>query len=227
MVACEPQDHILAVLLETNDQLLAAISSWDATVHRLTLVESQQPAATPSTSDTPSVGTQQQPDWVGSSKQSSAEAAAPAVAPAGGSFWDSASPQANSAYPAQRQSHNAPFEAQSSDHGLPNLHNTAQASTSSSNYLDELGSLPVSQYPNQQLQSDADAWQAFDGGPAQVPATSSSPSRQAAQDPAARDATDPSLHEYHGSVLSYTLKERQPEETITYPQIADPFAGRQ
>ena len=88
MVACEPSDSILAALLQANDDLLAAVHSWENTASRLVMLQSR-PAASASTHSQGSASSRiaSTAPEVSDSSSSSASDLVPTHAPSGGLFW--------------------------------------------------------------------------------------------------------------------------------------------
>lgn len=88
MVACEPVDNVLAILLQTNDDLLAAVNRWDTTASRLVMLQSRLAAATSAPSQQPrSSRRAASPALSGSSSTNSASDLTPTTAASGGVFW--------------------------------------------------------------------------------------------------------------------------------------------
>lgn len=251
MVACEPSDQILAVLLETNDQLLSALTGWDATAQRLVMLQSQQPPAAfnsnHASSSNPASATQKpssaaaQLPSSSSTSNGSHDCPPAASTSAGGAFWDSLQAQAHQSHgtqpqllhrPPQLQSqHAAPQRAQDFASSSGRRGNDGQSENSmrqgaiaSNSYLDELSGLPASQYPHQKLQSGGDTWQPFGAGPAQPsgPALASHRPQQAAHSQTVNSGPEQQHAGYQGSLLSYALKEQPSRESN---EVSDPFAG--
>ena len=242
MVACEPSDTIMAVLLETNDQLLSAVTGWDATAQRLAMLQSQQPAAASnhaSSSNSASAVQIPNPDFAQLPNSSSAGNGSlnyptAALTSAGGSFWDRLQPQADQSHgsrpqlqPTDATPQRAQDFASSSGRRVDDTqpeNSIRQATAASNSYLDELGGPPVSRYPHQQVQSGDDTWQPFGAGPAQPsgPASASGWPQQASHSQAVNGVPRQQHAGYQGSVLSYALKQQPSQEAS---QVTDPLAG--
>lgn len=219
MIACEPSDQILAALLDTNDQLLSALTGWDATAQRLAMMHSHhlaappQPAHDPSSNPSPAAS-------ISNSSNNRRSDLDQHVGSSGGSFWDTAQPQRSQSHGSQPQLQQQAGSSNSNAlQGYRQGEQTArQAGVASSSYLDDLAGLPVSGYPHQQVQSGGDTWQPFGAGPEQPLAPAASSKSQPEQ---AVDANTP-RGGYQGSVLSYTRKSEQPQDSW---EGADPFAS--
>ena len=111
MVACEPSDNILAALLQMNDELLAAVSSWDSTASRLAMLQSTSTAAASATSAStaaghshgslPSRAASATAELSDSSSSSTSDRVPTSVA-SGGLFWSSADAEPSQASAAQQ-----------------------------------------------------------------------------------------------------------------------------
>lgn len=91
MIACEPSDSVLAALLQANDDLLAAVNSWDTTASRLVMLQSRSLAPAPEATQrqhSASSRVTAAPEVSDSSSSStSASDMTPATAASGGVFW--------------------------------------------------------------------------------------------------------------------------------------------
>lgn len=239
MIACEPSDQILAALLEANDQLMSAVTGWDATAQRLAMLQSQQPAMPHQSNSNPAP----------SSNISNSSHGTPPVttASSGGAFWDTLQPQGGQSHgtEVQQQSQHAqhqlqhqqlPSTASSTGRTVQDRKQIQQRSgpvaSTSTSYLDDLTGLPQSQYPHQQAQPQVDTWQPFGAGPQQpqrassqqalAPATANNQPAQTSYSHAPNVLSHTPRGGFQGSVLSYTLKDQQPHSNDA---MGDPFAG--
>ena len=89
MIACEPSNGVLAALLQANDDLLAAVNSWDTTASRLVMLQSRSSAPEPTQrQQSASFRVTPAPEISdSSSSSSSASDMTPATAASGGVFW--------------------------------------------------------------------------------------------------------------------------------------------
>lgn len=227
MIACEPSDSILAALLQTNDDLLEAVKSWEATVSRLVMLQSRSAATPAAAASTRSQGSTSSriattaPELSDSSSSSTSDLV-PTTAPSGGLFWN----HLEAAPPAQPPCSTSQQQQQPQQQQLyPTLHKASpqprqdgsvaadqqrgsSQMQSSSSYLDDLALLQP-QYPHQSAQSSQPSdgkdanWQAF-GAATSLPSTLPSGSRNL--DPQSGGTSTAEQHkEFHGSVLSYRL----------------------
>ena len=241
MVACEPSDSVLAALLQMNDDLLAAVSSWERTKPRLAMQQSR--SAAPSTHSQGSASSSRvasNAPELSDSSASSASDLVPTPVALGGLFWSStnaARPTQLTQAPAQQLPQQQQQQQQreqlypsiftSSAGDVQNRDTTARQgqglgqASSSGSYLDDLAGLQP-QYPHQtlspahQAHTDDATWQAFVAGagvPSVLPSElrGASASRQAEVASRAQPA-----QEFHGTVLSYKLAE--PQQTAQSPQ---------
>lgn len=232
MVACEPTDSVLAALLQTNDDLLAAVSNWESTASHLVMQESQSmtAATTSARSASSSHVASTTPEASDSSTSSTADLD-PSPAASGGLFWSSTTaaapmqlPHASAQQPPQ-QHHQQPQQQLYPQIYTSNVSaEVGRASAarqdlgfgplaSNGSYLDSLAGLQP-QYPHQlpapgsHPQSPDAAWQGFGAGAGMLAALPSEPAATAARQ---SGRVDPP-HEFHGSVLSYRLAEPQQAE---------------
>ena len=222
MIACEPSDSILAALLQTNDDLLEAVTSWEVTASRLVMLQSRSASAAPAPASTRSQGSMSShvantaPELSDSSGSSTSDLV-PTTAPSGGLFWShleaappaqpphSVSQQQQQLYPTLHKS--SPQEMQDGI-GATDWRQGSSQMQSGSSYLDDLAGLQP-QYPHQSAQfsrpSDSNdaSRQAF-GAAAGMPSALNSGSRYLdSQSQVASTAEQ--RKEFHGSVLSYRL----------------------
>lgn len=235
MVACEPTDSVLAALLQTNDDLLAAVSNWESTASRLVMQESQSMTAASrsalSQSSASSAHVASATPEASDSSTSSTADLEPSPAASGGLFWSSTTaaapmqlPHASAQQPPQ-QHHQQPQQQLYPQIYTSNVSaEVGRASAarqdlgfgplaSNGSYLDSLAGLQP-QYPHQlpapgsQPQSSDAAWKGFGAGAGMLAALPSEPNATAARQ---SSRVNPP-HEFHGSVLSYRLAEPQPAE---------------
>ena len=232
MIACEPSDSVLAALLQANDDLLAAVHSWDTTASRLVMLQSR--SATPAPADIQQPASSQVAANLevldSSSSSTSASDMTPSTAASGGLFWShlEAAPKvqlpgstSQQQVQPQHQARAGPSSQQSypslldsspaqSQHGasIRQQQGSSQKQSSSRSHLDGLAGLQP-QYPHQSLVSshqqspDAASWQGFRAD-GSMPAALSSNSMQSEGQSKAGNRAD-GVQEFPGSVLNYRL----------------------
>lgn len=247
MIACEPSDSVLAALLQANDDLLAAVHSWDTTASRLVMLQSKSATPAPAQSQQSASSRVAATPEVSDSSSSSTSASdmTPSAMASGGAFWSHLEAVPNVQLPCstsqqqaqpQHQAEAGPSSQQSypslldgspaeSQHGgsTRQQHDSSQKQGSSGNHLDDLAGLQP-QYPHQSLvpshqQSRDDAsWQGFRAG-GSMPAALASNLMQSEGQGEAGSPADP-VQEFHGSVLSYRLATPKHSEG---PEQESPF----
>ena len=235
MIACEPSDNVLAALLQANDDLLAAVHSWDTTASRLVMLQSKsatpgpaqsQPSASSRVAATPEVSDS-------SSSSTSASDMAPSAVASGGVFWSHLEAVPNAQLPrstSQQQAQQAqpqhhaqagPSSQQSypslldgsppqSQHGASTQrqHDSSQKQSSSGSHLDDLAGLQP-QYPHQSLVPSHQ--QSQDNASWQGFRAGGSmpaalpPSSMLSEGQSEAGSRADPVQEFHGSVLSYRL----------------------
>ena len=225
MVACEVSDSVLAALLQTNDDLVAAVSSWEGTASRLAMQQSRStaPAASNSRgSAASSCMTSSTPEMSDSSNSSTSGPAAQS-----GLFWSSAiapgpsaqlaaAPPQQALHLQQQQGLHAPHvpykPGAGRDKGGGRRQDPALDMPSSASFLDDLaGSQP--QYPHQPASpghhGGAAGWDAFGSRASMAAASPSEPMVGGPQPQAGALSGAEPAQEFHGSVLRYRLAEPQ------------------
>ena len=233
MIACEPSDSVLAALLQANDDLLAAVHSWDTTASRLVMLQSRSATAAPAQSlPSASSDVAATPEVLDSSSSStSASDMTPSTAASGGAFWSQLEAGSNVQLPRsssqqqqsqpQPQALAGPFSQQSypslldsspaqSQPGasIRQQHDSSQKQSSSGSHLDDLAGLQP-QYPHQSLapadqqSRDNASWQGLRAD-GSMPAALSLNSMQSEGQGKAGSRVD-GVQEFHGSVLNYRL----------------------
>ncbi|KAL3141149.1 hypothetical protein ABBQ38_003497 [Trebouxia sp. C0009 RCD-2024] len=229
MVACEPVDSVLAILLQANDDLLAAVNSWDTTASRLVMLQSRSAAATSAPSQQPpSSRRAASPALSGSSSTNSASDLTPTTAASGGVFWSrleiepsTQNPRGSSHRQQAHQQQQQP-QAESSHESYPSLLDSSSAQRqekaaaagsnrqrhdsskmlSSSGYAARQQQQNHQQQPTFQDQNPDDArWHAFGAG-ASMPAALSSGSMHPHGGGEASNRAE-GLQEFRGTVLNY------------------------
>ena len=211
-MACEPSDSVLAALLQMNDDLLAAVSSWNTTASRLAIQQSRsaaQPTASGTSQGSASSHVVSTTPELSDSSTSSNSDLAPTTVSSGGLFWSSttaARPTQLPYSPAQQLPQQLPPQQglQPQNRGVSQLH-------SNGSFLDDLAGLQP-QYPHQSVTRphDEDAsWQVHEAGaglPSALPPGSAAAA--AGRQTQLLGRSEP-VQEFQGSVLSYRLAEPQ------------------
>lgn len=181
MIACEPSDSVLAALLQANDDLLAAVNSWDTTASRLVMLQSRSPAPEPTQRPQSASSRVTAAPEVSDSSSSSTSASdmIPATAASGGVFWSHleavpsvqllGSTSQQQAQQVQQQQHHRARVGPSPQHSYPLLldsgpaqgqhaastrqqHDSSQGHSSGASHFDDVAGLQP-QYPHQSLVS--------------------------------------------------------------------------
>lgn len=233
MVACEPVDSILATLLQANDDLLAAVNSWDTTASRLVMLQSK--SATAATTSAPSQPTSPShgaaPPGLSNSSSSPSDMT-PTPAASGGVFWSRLEaepsrqvprirsrrqqahqqqqlPQANPAHQSYPSLLDSSFTqrqegAAAGSRQRPDSSKMPSSSSNSSNAAHVAGQQPQNSHHQQPILDRQIRNHEFGAG-ASMPAASSSDSMTSGGHNEAAFQPAQARQEFHGSVLSYRL----------------------
>ena len=252
MIACEPSDSVLAALLQANDDLLAAVHSWDTTASRLVMLQSSSATPAPAHSQQSASSQVAAIPEVSDSSSSSASVSdmTPSPVASGGVFWTHLEAVPNVQLPrsasrqhaqqAQHQARAGPSSQQSypslidsspaqSQHGASKRqqHDSSQTQSSSRSHLDDLAGLQP-QYPHQSLvpshqQGHGDASRQGFRADGSLPAALSLTSEGQSEAGSRADQ----VQEFHGSLLNYKLATPKhsegPEQELQFSQ--DSAAG--